>query len=115
MSDVGLTHVAFLVADLEASIAFYAKYARMEVVHRRRDGRSEVAWVSDKTRPFVVVLVRVPAIVPRVLLRLVVKVVFPFEHLGVACATREDDPDGHTLELSYGQEVGLTVERVESP
>jgi hypothetical protein len=21
------------------------------------------------------------------------------------------DPDGHTLELSYGQEVGLTVER----
>jgi catechol 2,3-dioxygenase-like lactoylglutathione lyase family enzyme len=146
MSDVGLTHVAFLVADLDASIAFYAKYARMDVVHRRRDGRSEVAWMSDKTRPFVVVLVQVPAIVPRVLLRLFVKVVFPFEHLGVACATREEvdercrqagadgclrlgpkdsgpplgywallsDPDGHTLELSYGQEVGLTVERAVS-
>ena len=143
MSDVGLTHVALLVTDLEASIAFYARYAHMQVVHRRRDGRSEVAWLSDKTRPFVIVLIQVPKLVPRPLVRLVVKLLFPFEHLGVGCATREEidamcetarsegclrlgprdggpplgywcflsDPDGHTLELSHGQEVGLTVER----
>jgi catechol 2,3-dioxygenase-like lactoylglutathione lyase family enzyme len=143
MSDVGLTHVALLVSHLDASIAFYSRYARMEVVHRRQDGHSEVAWLSDKTRPFVIVLIQITKIVPRPVVRLVVKLLFPFEHLGVGCASRDEidqlcqiartegclrlgpkdsgpplgywcllsDPDGHTLELSHGQEVGLTVER----
>ena len=48
MIDVGLTHIALTVTDLDVSIAFYAKYAGMEVVHRR----SGVAWLSDRTRPF---------------------------------------------------------------
>jgi catechol 2,3-dioxygenase-like lactoylglutathione lyase family enzyme len=128
--DVGLTHVALPVRDLEASAAFYASYARMQVVHRR-DG---VLWVSDRTRPFVIVLVRVPEVKHPLL---------PFAHLGVACASREEvdrlcararaegclddgphdygppvgywaflrDPDGHTLEISHGQEVGLSVEQ----
>jgi catechol 2,3-dioxygenase-like lactoylglutathione lyase family enzyme len=146
MSDVGLTHIAFLVGDLEASLAFYAKYAGMEVVHRRDDGGSHVAWVSDRTRPFVIVLIEVPTLVPRPLLRAVnraIRFVTQFEHLGIGCASRDEvdrlsalaradgllargptdsgppvgywafitDPDGHTLEVSYGQEVGLTVER----
>ena len=34
MSDLGLTHVALPVNNLDANIAFYAKYARMQVVHR---------------------------------------------------------------------------------
>ncbi len=128
MIDVGLTHIALTITDLEASIAFYAKYAGMEVVHRR----SDVVWLSDRTRPFVIVLAK-QAVVEHPLL--------PFSHLGVACATREEidllaeeaenedcliggpmdsgppvgywaffrDPDGNTLELSHGQHVNSAV------
>ena len=129
MADVGFTHVALEVTDLEASIAFYAVFAGMQAVHRR----PRVAWLSDRTRPFVIVLVETPRVGTK--LR-------PLAHLGVACASREEidrmsevarredrliegpkdlgppigyfvfirDPDGHTLELSHGQEVGVTVE-----
>ncbi len=149
MSDVGFTHVALLVGDLDASVAFYAKYARMEVVHQRSDGSSRVAWVSDRTRPFVIVLIEIPRVVPRPLLRLangLLRLLVQFEHMGVGCASREEvdrlaaeakaegrlargprdagppvgywafltDPDGHTLELSFGQEVGLTVDHARS-
>ena len=149
MSDLGFTHVALLVSDVEASVEFYARYADMQVVHRRTDGRSRVAWVSDRTRPFVIVLIETPSYVPRQLLRLangLVRMMVPFEHMGVGCASREEvdrrcalaraqgclsrgptdygppvgywafltDPDGHTLELSYGQEVGLTVAQAPS-
>lgn len=128
--DVGLTHVALPVTALDASEAFYRRYAGMDVVHRR-DG---VVWLSDRTRPFVIVLVRVDAVTTPL---------GPFAHLGVGCASREEvdrlsaqarkegclvggprdegppvgywaflrDPDGHTLELSFGQEVALTVEQ----
>ncbi|MDT7780159.1 MAG: hypothetical protein QOC99_2671 [Acidobacteriota bacterium] len=136
MSDLGLTHIALPVSDLESSIDFYSKYARMKVVHRRKGSESdgEVVWVSDRTRPFVVVLISVERVEHPLL---------PWAHLGVGCESREEvdrlctearaekrlrmgptdsgypvgywallsDPDGHTLELSYGQEVGLTVER----
>lgn len=130
MTDIGLTHVALEVTDLDASIAFYTAYAGMQVVHRR----SRVAWLSDKTRPFVIVLLAAEN---------VATTLRPLAHLGVACASREEidrlseiaraenrlidgptdsgppvgywaflrDPDGHTLELSHGQEVGLTVNR----
>jgi catechol 2,3-dioxygenase-like lactoylglutathione lyase family enzyme len=129
VSDIGLTHVALPVTDLEASIAFYARYASMQVVHRRRD----VVWLSDGTRPFVIVLIQTGRVDDPLL---------PVAHLGVGCASRGDvdrlceqaraedalvdgpqdhgppigywaflrDPDGHTLEISYGQEVRLTVE-----
>ena len=128
--DVGLTHVALPARDLDASAAFYARYARMQVVHSR-DG---VLWLSDRTRPFVIVLIRVARVESPLV---------PFAHLGVACATRDEvdrlcalaredeclvtgpldygppvgywaflrDPDGHTLEVSHGQEVGLIVEQ----
>lgn len=146
MVDVGLTHVALLVGDLDASIAFYATYAGMEVVHERRDGSTRVAWVSDRTRPFVLVLIELPRRVPRWLVRLATRLLrrmLLVEHLGVGCPSRTEvdrlaalarsdgrllmgprdygppvgywaflsDPDGHTLEVSHGQEVGLTVER----
>jgi len=59
--DVGFTHVAFVVRDLERSIAFYERYADMTVIHRREpdvpDAR-KVAWLSDRTRPFALVLVQ---------------------------------------------------------
>ncbi len=129
MSDLGLTHIALPSSDLDASVAFYARFAAMEAVHRREG----VVWLSDRTRPFVIVLIETPT---------VEQPLVPIAHLGVGLATREDvdriceiarsedrlisgpldygppvgywafirDPDGHTLEVSHGQEVGLTVE-----
>ena len=136
MSDLGLTHVALPVTDLEASLAFYGRYARMRVVHRRKDAvtGSEVAWISDGTRAFVIVLITADR---------VDQPLAPLSHLGVGCESRSEvdrlcaeareegvlrlgpldagypvgywaflsDPDGHTLEIAYGQEVGLAVER----
>jgi catechol 2,3-dioxygenase-like lactoylglutathione lyase family enzyme len=64
MVDLGLTHVALPVSNLNDSIAFYTTYARMQVVHRRTVPATglDVAWLSDKTgfvanfhlRPFAV-------------------------------------------------------------
>jgi catechol 2,3-dioxygenase-like lactoylglutathione lyase family enzyme len=128
MNDVGLTHIALPVTDLDESADFYERYARMQIVHRR-DG---VLWLSDKTRPFVLVLIECPAVMDP--LR-------PMAHLGVGCESRDEvdrlaararterclisgpadagppvgywaflrDPDGHTLEVSFGQQVGLAV------
>ena len=84
MSDLGLTHIAFTVRDLPRSIAFYAKYASMHVVHFRQDRETggEVAWVSDGNRPFVIVLVQSRTAKDTPL--------GPFGHLGVALANRDD-------------------------
>ncbi|MBX7161067.1 MAG: VOC family protein [Acidimicrobiia bacterium] len=130
MVDVGFTHVALPVTDPDASIAFYERFAGMEVVHRRGDPPEVVVWMSDLTRPFVIVLLQMPE---------VTHVLGGFSHLGVACESREEvdrlceaagdrlllgpvdsgppvgywaflaDPDGHNLELSFGQDVGLAV------
>ena len=134
MLDVGLTHIALPTSDIGRSIEFYAAYAEMQVVHRRIDSETdaEVVWLSDHTRPFVIVLIQTPSVQP---------VLSPLAHLGIGCKSREAvdmlcdkarqagllveepkdsgypigywaflrDPDGHTLELSYGQEIGLTV------
>jgi catechol 2,3-dioxygenase-like lactoylglutathione lyase family enzyme len=135
MIDIGLTHIALPVADVEQSIKFYSKYAGMQVIHRRIDAETgvAVAWLCDRTRPFAIVLIQTNSVHP---------VLSPLAHLGVGCKSREDldalceqakdegvllqepkdsgypigywaflrDPDGHTLELSYGQEIGLVVE-----
>jgi catechol 2,3-dioxygenase-like lactoylglutathione lyase family enzyme len=136
VSDLGLTHIALPVTNMGASLAFYERYAAMRVVHRRvdpADGR-EVVWVSDGTRPFVIVLIQADRVASPLL---------PIAHLGVGCASRSEvdrlaaaahaegrnvwgptdspppvgywaliaDPDGHTLELSHGQEVALAVAR----
>jgi len=130
VSDVGLSHVALPVTDLDSSAAFYADYARMRVVHRR----PQVIWLGDGTRPFVIVLIETGEVSDPLA---------PFGHLGVGCETREEvdrlaakarsagiliggptdsgppvgywaflrDPDGHTLEISHGQEVALTTEQ----
>jgi catechol 2,3-dioxygenase-like lactoylglutathione lyase family enzyme len=132
--DVGLTHIALPVTDVEASIAFYERYAAMRVVHRRSDSAQghQVVWVSDGTRAFVIVLIQVDRVTSPLL---------PIAHLGVGCASRAEvdrliaeshaegrnvwgptdspppvgywaliaDPDGHTLELSHGQDVALAV------
>lgn len=131
--DRGLTHVALPVLEMDRSLAFYAKYAELQVVHERCDDGVRVAWISDRTRPFVIVLIEVPEVRNPLL---------PLAHLGVGVESRErvdqivaeaeaegcacygpidsgypvgywalvSDPDNHTLEVSYGQEVGLAVE-----
>jgi catechol 2,3-dioxygenase-like lactoylglutathione lyase family enzyme len=128
MYDIGLTHVALPATNLDAIIAFYTKYARMQVVYH---GPGTI-WLSDRTRPFVIVLLEQLTVDHPLL---------PMAHLGVRCQDREEvdrlcnmarsegrllvapvdlgppidyrgfirDPDGHTLEVSFGQEVGLTV------
>jgi catechol 2,3-dioxygenase-like lactoylglutathione lyase family enzyme len=136
--DHGFTHVALPVGDIEASLDFYRRYADMDVVHRRRDEATgeQVVWVSDRTRPFVIVLIQQDR--PS-------GVLTGFSHLGVGCGSREEidrrtrlardegrtvrgpfdsgppvgywafisDPDGNNLELSHGQEVGITVEEAD--
>ncbi len=134
MTDIGLTHIALPVADIDQSIAFYTTYVGMHVVHHRIDSHDHtpVVWLSDYTRPFVIVLIQTESVSP---------ILHPLAHLGIGCTSREEvdrrcaqarvegilirepmdsgppigywaflkDPDGHTVELSYGQEVGLTV------
>lgn len=136
MIDIGLTHIALVVTDMDATLAFYSRYAKMEVVHERtsEDSGRRVVWVSDKTRPFAIVFVEAESAEP---------ILEPFAHLGVGCESREEvdrlcglaraegvllrepedsgypvgywaflrDPDGHSLELAFGQEVGLTVDK----
>ncbi len=135
MVDVGLTHIALQCLDINRSAAFYAKYANMVIVHDRQepDSGHRVVWLSDNTRPFVIVLIEAEKVEGRL---------GPIAHLGVGCPSRREidrlcaeakrhgvtvkgpedwgypvgywaflyDPDGHVLELSYGQEVGLTVQ-----
>ena len=129
MSDIGLTHVALPVRSLVASVAFYGKYASMHTVHQRPG----VVWVSDRTRPFALVLIETSN---------EIKPLLPMAHLGVGVRSREEvgrlcqlaredqclarepedsgppvgywglirDPDGHTLEVAYGQELGSAVQ-----
>jgi lactoylglutathione lyase len=128
MTDIGLTHIALPARSLEASVAFYAQYANMSVVHNRLG----VVWVSDRTRAFAIVLIETVG---------EIKPLLPMAHLGVGVASREEvdrlcklalqngclareaeqmeapvgywalirDPDGHTLEVSYGQDLGSLV------
>lgn len=133
--DLGLSHVALPVSDLDRAIAFYQRYAHFEVVHRReREEGHGVAWLSDLSRPFVVVLLEAGEVAGNGRLG-------GWAHLGVGCVSSAEvdrrlaeaaaegheivgpiddgppvgywgiivDPDGHNLELAYGQQVGLTV------
>ena len=134
MPDLGLTHLALSVRDLDASAAFYQKYARMSVIDRRdqQDG-ARVIWLTDHTRPFVIVLIESAGANDTPL--------GPLGHLGIACGSKDAidglcaqaqaegrlrrgprengppigytaflaDPDGNSLELSYGQDIGRAV------
>jgi len=128
--DLGLTHIALPVRSLAASAQFYETYARMQVVHRRHS----VIWLSDLTRPFAVVLIEtndpVQPLLPSAHLGVAIESRQEVDRLcdlarRAGCLAREPeqsgppvgywallrDPDGHTLELSHGQEVRLAVEQ----
>ena len=132
-NEIGLSHIALVVRNVEESIEFYARYAGMTEVHRRRGrGGDQVVWLSDLSRPFAIVLIEADAVDARL---------EGIAHLGVGCRSREElerlcamareagrlslgpeqndgpmgywallqDPDGHNLELSYGQRVAHAV------
>lgn len=130
--DKGFTHIALQVSDLDRSLAFYEKYADMTPVHRRTSSDGvRVAWITDHTRPFIIVMLENPVSHP----------LGGWAHLGIGVDSRAEvdrriaaaadeglvtmgphdsgppagyygivvDPDGHNLEIAYGQEVAFTV------
>jgi catechol 2,3-dioxygenase-like lactoylglutathione lyase family enzyme len=134
VKDLGLTHIALEVTNLSQSIAFYQKYAGLKVVHRRTDAETkiEVAWMSDLIRPFAIVLLQMPQIngklLPQAHLGVALKNREEVDRLcqqaseeGILLSGPNDwgspvgywaylqDPNGHTLELSFGQEIHLTL------
>ncbi len=135
--DRGFTHVALQVSDLDASLAFYERFAQMTAVHRRTSSDDvRVAWITDHSRPFVVVLIETP----------VTHRLGGWNHLGIGVDSRDEvdrrltlagelgfvtlgpidsgppvgyygiivDPDGHQLEVAFGQQVAFTVEHGDS-
>ena len=108
MVDVGPTHIALLVGDLDASVAFYAKYAGMKPVHRRHDANvdSTVVWLSDGTRAFVIVLIGV---------REVRSPLVPIAHLGVGCASRAEVERLVELARAEGRPVVGPIDPTTSP
>ena len=129
-----LTHLALGVRDLDRTIAFYRKHARLHVVHERHDHGSRVVWLSDRQEKpqFVLVLFHVASDPPVSASTL--------QHLGFALGSREEvdsaaaaaradgvlmaepvyagpivgyfcllsDPDGNPVEFSYGQPIDPT-------
>jgi catechol 2,3-dioxygenase-like lactoylglutathione lyase family enzyme len=135
--DLGLTHIALPVSDIARSIEFYASYAQMQTIHRRVDAATGVAvvWLSDLTRPFAIVLIQTDSV--QTILSPIAHLGVGCksrEEVDALCDRAKQagdllqppqdsgypigywaflsDPDGHTLELSFGQEIGLTVEQI---
>ncbi len=135
MPDIGFTHVALPVTDLRASIRFYERFADLRVVHRRAQASNsdrEIAWLSDLIRPFVLVLAEEPSVGhplgPFAHLGFACSSARDVDRLCALGRTdgclRDElrdtggpagylgillDPDGHTVELTFGQETGLAV------
>ena len=136
--DHGFTHIALQVSELDRSLEFYERYADMTPVHRRTSSDGvRVAWISDHTRPFIIVLLETDVSHP----------LGGWAHLGVGLDSRREvdrrlalaeaeghptfgphdsgppagyygivvDPDGHNLELAFGQEVAFSVEHDHDP
>lgn len=129
---VAFTHCALHVADLEESIAFYARYCDMEIVKEHGEGDARVVWLASPGAGdrFVLVLLGGGA----------VRDPSPDDmtHYGFGVAARDDvdriaalakqdgclhwepreyapptgylcgvkDPTGYVVEFSYGQPLG---------
>jgi len=129
-SEIGFSHIALPVSDIDRSVDFYQRWAGLELVDRLEDPASgaKAARLADprRGRAFAIALVQHGAVNHRLA---------GMGHLGVGCADRAEvdrlvkeadaegcletgpvdagfplgywaflvDPDGHHLELSYGQ------------
>jgi catechol 2,3-dioxygenase-like lactoylglutathione lyase family enzyme len=134
VSDLGFTHIALVCSNADKTIAFYRRFADMTVIHDRRAPNGRVFWLSDLKRAFAIVFIeRTNGEAPLgplghlgVCLKSKDEVdnrITAARELGYIVSDPEEsgppvgywafvaDPDGHTLELSYGQEVQLHVEK----
>jgi catechol 2,3-dioxygenase-like lactoylglutathione lyase family enzyme len=129
-SEVGFSHVALPVSDIDRSVEFYRRWAGLQVVDRLEDPKSgaKAARLADprRDRGFMIALVQHGEVTHRLA---------GMGHLGVGCEDRAEvdrlskeadaagclgkgpvdsgfplgywsflvDPDGHHLELSFGQ------------
>lgn len=129
MPDIGFTHVSLPVTDLDRSVDFYSRWAGMKVVDRLKDPATgnEAARLSDGNHQFALALIKtgrpvdVPVTFPAHLgVGLATKdevQKLAAEAKAAGCLHKEPvdagfplgywtllaDPDGHHLELSYGQ------------
>lgn len=127
-----LTHLALAVADLDASIDFYARYCGMQVVHDRGAGPDRVVWIAERGREHELIFVLMQGV------HRPPQAARDYSHLGFALESREAvdelaeqaraegcltwpprqeaypvgyycgvrDPNGNVLEFSYGQPLG---------
>ena len=126
-----LTHLALGVSDLERTIDFYRRHAKLHVVHDRHDGHARVVWLSERAEDpdFVLVLFQVdaePPVAPSTLQHLGFAVESRAEVDAAAEAARREgvlsvpptyagpvvgyfciirDPDGNQVEFSHGQPI----------
>jgi catechol 2,3-dioxygenase-like lactoylglutathione lyase family enzyme len=126
-----LTHLALGVSDLERTIDFYRRHAKLHVVHDRHDGHARVVWLSERAEDpdFVLVLFQVdaePPVAPSTLQHLGFAVESRAEVDAAAEAARQEgvlsvpptyagpvvgyfcivrDPDGNQVEFSHGQPI----------
>jgi lactoylglutathione lyase len=133
--DRGLTHVALVVRDLDRSRRFYETFAGLRMVHERAAGGAieRVAWMADRHGAFAVVLVESRVLDDTPLgpfghLGLacadrdeVDRLAALAETLGVLRSPPVDggppvgywayiaDPDGNTLEVSFGQQIRFSA------
>lgn len=134
---IGLNHIALPCRDMDRTIAFYERYADMKVVHTRKGDMGRIVWMSDCIREFVLVFLEGASterpLGPLAHLGVGCKSRAEVDRK-LAMARDEgidtdgpydnpppvgywaflSDPDGHTLELSYGQAVAFAVERASS-
>lgn len=146
--DLGLTHIALHVCDVEASVNFYQEYAGLHDIHSRGDGQSHVGWISDLKRPFGLVLLRRRGgPVRRWITHQFGSYRPALAHIGIALSSREQvdtlcerarkegilrkpprdaghpvnyygmiaDPDGNSLELSFGQVMSVAFAEAMAP
>jgi catechol 2,3-dioxygenase-like lactoylglutathione lyase family enzyme len=133
--DLGLTHIALSVRNLAASSSFYRHFAGLQVVHARHDRTTaqQVQWLADGWRRFALVLIeqadsRDTALGPfghiGIALASRGEVDTLAEQAGRMGCLRSAprlspppvgywallaDPDGNTVELSFGQHIAFAT------
>ena len=132
-SGVGFTHLSVPVSSLDRSIPFYESYGGLRLVAREpRSQGADTAALADGAGSFILVLAETPHLRPRLEGRAHLGVGCesreevdrragearsngfmvggPVDAGGqVGYHAFLVDPDGHQLELAYGQEVGLSM------